>query len=111
MLEGLAPVAQVAVRSRRERRVIDDVPVHVRGHWDWRPEPDTVDVTLEGRSSTLDEVTPETVVAVVVVPEGSVRAAFDAWWGPRDGVRLEVLHPAGMDAAAVQPPSVRVTRP
>jgi YbbR domain-containing protein len=110
-LEGLAPVAQVDVRSRRERRVIEDVPVHVRGYWSWRPEPDTVDVTLEGRASALLDVSADEVVAVVVVPEGSARQAFDAWWGPRDGVRLEVLHPEGMDAAAVQPPSVHVTRP
>ena len=111
-LEGLPPVAQVAVRSRRERRIIVDVPVHVRGHWDWKPEPDTVDVTLEGRASTLATVSPETVVAVVIVPDGAAaRSSFDAWWGPQDGVRLEVLHPGGMEAAAVQPPSVRVTRP
>jgi len=110
-LEGLPPVAQVAVRSRRERRLIEDVPVHVRGHWDWRPEPETVDVTLEGPASTLAAVSAESVVAVVVVPDAAVRQTFDAWWGPQDGVRLEVLHPAGMEAAAVQPPSVRVTRP
>ncbi len=110
-LEGLPPVAQVAVSSRRERRVIEDVPVHVRGHWDWRPEPATVDVTLEGRASVLAAVTPELVAAVVVVPDGTVRQTFDAWWGPQDGVRLEVLRPAGVDAASVQPPSVKVTRP
>jgi YbbR domain-containing protein len=109
--EGLPPFARIAVRSRRARRTLEGVPVHVRAHWDWRPTPETVAVTLEGRASALEAVSPEEVIAVVVVPESVHRRTFEAWWGPQDGVRVEVLHPAGVEAAAVQPPSVQVTRP
>jgi YbbR domain-containing protein len=110
-LEGLSPSAHISVRSRRERRTVEGVPVHVRGAWDWRPVPDTVEITLEGPASALADVRQEELAAFVVLPDPGARSRFEAWWGPRDGVRLEVLHPPGVEVAAVQPPSVAVAHP
>jgi YbbR domain-containing protein len=110
-VEGLPPTARISVRSRRERRIVQDVPVHVRGQWDWRPDPTTVQVTLEGPAPALAAVPPEELAVFVILPDPGARNRFEAWWGPKDGVRLDVLHPAGVEVAAVQPPSVTVARP
>ncbi|MBX2797976.1 MAG: hypothetical protein KTR31_09915 [Myxococcales bacterium] len=107
------PTATIQVVPQIERRVVTEVPVHVWGRHDYRPLVEVVDVTLEGPTRQLRGVNRQRVVAFVQLPESPEQSRYDAAFGPREGVRLRVVHPGGEDVAvaAVTPSTIEVVRP
>lgn len=104
--------ARLTVRSQTEQRRIEAVPVFVWEQEGWRVQPDRVSVLLEGPTARLRELEVDRVAAFVHLPQTPDGDHFDVWFGPKAGVRLEVLHNGGdgVTAVATTPPSVAVDR-
>jgi YbbR domain-containing protein len=104
--------AAVKVVPEVERRVIGGVPVAVWRHHDWRPNVQTVEVTLEGPSASLRDLGTEQVAAFVHLPDRVDAVRYDAPFGPDQGARLRVMHPGGEEVRVidVQPSQVTVVR-
>lgn len=114
LLAGEAkPTAHVHVRPAVERVTFPTVPVYVWRHPDWRSEVATVEVILEGPANALEDVRPEQVVGFVHLPDAPARADYEASFGPDEGVRLRILHPAEEEihVVKVEPPRVKVVAP
>jgi len=110
MQAEVVPVATILVVPTMERRVLSGVQVHVWSRYDYVPEEQRVEVTLEGPTSELQGVTAEQVVAFVHLPDPAERSRYEVWYGPRGGVRVRVLHPgsAKVKVVGVQPPNISV---
>ncbi|MEQ1504107.1 MAG: CdaR family protein [Myxococcota bacterium] len=113
-----APItATLKVESRTEQRRIEAVPVFVWGPGAaseaWRLTPDRVAVVLEGPTDTLGDLRSDQVAAFVHLPEAPDRAQVEAWYGPKSGVRVEVLQPGGpaVQVLSIDPPSVIAVAP
>jgi YbbR domain-containing protein len=102
--------AQVEVLSRIERREVSDVPIFVRGSDRYAPAPGSLTVSLEGPAAALAGLDAGRMAAFVVLPPTAEKARYEAWLGPRGGVRVEVLHGGGdsVKVTAIAPPSVVV---
>ncbi len=95
LAEDVHARASVRVVPELEQRVFASVPVEVWRQPDWRSEVDTVEVTLEGPTGLIREMTTEEVVAFVHLPDRPERASYEAALGPERGLRVRVLHPGG----------------
>jgi hypothetical protein len=104
-----APVAaRIEVSSRIERREVADVPVYVRGPSAYLPSPARVTVSFEGPAAALTGLDAAQAAAFVVLPPDADKQRYEAWLGPREGVRVEVLHRGGegVKVTAIAPPSI-----
>ena len=104
--------AQVTVVPELERRLLGSVPVHLWQAPEWRTIQESVEVTLEGPAASLAALDPTEVVAFVHIPDVPEKPRYEAPFGPREGVRLRVLHPAGDGVMVVKvlPARVEVVR-
>lgn len=104
--------AIISVVPVKERRALNAVPVMVWQQTGWVARPETVEVTLEGPAAALARVAQDEVVAIVHLPDQPDQSSYEAAWGPRDGVRLRVLHGAGdaVEVVRMDPPRVVVER-
>jgi hypothetical protein len=105
-------MARLEVASEVEQRRIENVPVYAWGTDKLAIEPARVSVLLEGPGEALQKLQTDRVVAFVhlvdALPE---RDPVEVWYGPRDGARVEVLHPGDeLAVVAMSPPSVSVAR-
>lgn len=113
---GVEPSADVVTRievvSKVEQRRIEEVPVFVRGAPDWTATPATVTVLLEGPVARLGDVDADEVAAFVHLPDPADRPRYEAWFGPDEGARVEVMHEGGDDVKvlAIAPPSIVVQK-
>jgi YbbR domain-containing protein len=105
--------ARISVVSETEQRQVDDVPVYVWGLEGWKVDPPRVSVVLEGPTAKVRDIGARQIAAFVYLPNPPDRDRYEVWFGPTDGIRVEVLHPgaAGVSASSTTPPSVVVTRP
>jgi hypothetical protein len=106
------PEATVRVTPLLERRILGAVPVLVWQQYGWVPQQETVEVTVEGPAGALREAGPDTVIAVVHLPDTPERDKYEASFGPNEGVRLRVVHPRGDQVKIVKvvPDVVEVQR-
>ncbi len=104
--------ASVRVVPELEQRVFASVPVTVWRQPDWRATVDTVEVTLEGPSGRIREMTTEEVAAFVHLPDRPTRGSYEATFGPERGLRVRVLQPGGDEVRVVsmEPMQVPVVR-
>lgn len=111
--EGVTVEAHLTVVSKVEQTRIEQVPVFVWGPPGWRAAPDRVSVLLEGPAATLRAIARDEVAAFVHLPEAPDRDRYEAWFGPAEGVRVEVMQPGGdeVDVVAITPPSLQVQAP
>lgn len=95
-----------------KQRRFEDVPVLVRTEG-WVATAETVGVTLQGPSATIDEIDPDEVSVVVLVPDGYAPEAGLATRTRGAGPRYEVVHPGGdpVEVVDVQPQKIPVIRP
>ena len=109
---GSSIEARIEVAAMFEQRVLGQVPVMVFNVDGFVTSTDTVEVTLEGPSGALRALPREQVVAFVHLPEDPIREQYQAYLGPKDGVRIQVLHPASGDvrAVSVQPAMITVRK-
>ena len=100
--------ATVSVVPELERRSLTGVPVVVWQQEGWTVEPPTIDAMLEGPASLLANIRSEDVVAFVHLPDNPERPSYEALWGPKEGVRLRLLHGAGdaVEVIRVEPAKV-----
>lgn len=105
-----AVAARIEVSSRIERREFARVPVFVRGSDRYAPATERITVSVEGPAPELARLDADRVAAFVVLPAGADKPRYEAWLGPRDGVRVEVLLGGGeaLKVTAIAPPSVVV---
>jgi hypothetical protein len=109
--------ARLQVASELEQRRIENVPVYGWGTDRLSIEPGRVSVMLEGPGEALQRLQPDRVVAFVhgaeLILQGALteREPVEVWYGPRDGARVEVLHPGDeLKVVSMTPPSVSVSR-
>lgn len=104
--------ATLEIASQSEQRRIEEVPVYSWGNERLLIEPARVAVVLEGPVSELRSLHADKVVAFVRLDAPlETDEPIEVWHGPRDGPRVELLHP-GDDIVVVEmsPPQVRVSR-
>ncbi len=112
VVDGIGVSARISVVPELERRTLSAVPILVWQQAGWVAQPSSLEVTLEGPAAAIAAVSVEDVVAFAHLPDAPDRAAYEALWGPKQGVRLRVLHGAG-DAVVtvrVEPAKVEVIR-
>lgn len=112
LVAGTELTAVVSVVPELERRTFSAVPVVAWQQSGWTTEPGTVEVILEGPAEALAKVPADEVVAFVHLPDTPDRARYEAPWGPKEGVRLRVLHGVGdaVEVVRVEPARVEVVR-
>jgi hypothetical protein len=105
--------ARISLSSRLEQRTVVDVPVFVRGDPAYRPSPERISVAIEGPGPLLAGFDQSRLAAFVVVPSAGGRPQYEAWFGPREGVRVEVAQLGGdpVKVVSITPPSVVVATP
>ncbi len=110
--EEVRPRAMVTIVPELERRMLGNVPVHIWEAPGWRAIQESVEVTLEGPASALEGLDVTAVVAFVHIPDEPEKPRYEAPFGPREGVRLRVLHPGGsaVQVVKVLPTRVEVVR-
>jgi YbbR domain-containing protein len=103
----------VDVEPRADRRGLAAIPLEVRGHPDWVPAIDIVDVVLEGPSQVLAGVRPDDVLVVAVLPDPPRRDRYVASFGEDEGARLVVFVRDAPEVRAVEvvPGEVEVVGP
>ncbi len=101
--------ASVHVVPELEQRVFASVPVTVWRQPGWRADIDVVEITLEGPSGRVRDMTTEDVVAFVHLPDRPTRARYEATLGPERGLRVRVLHPGGDEVRVVSMEPMQVT--
>ncbi len=112
LLDASGVTAHVKVVPEVERRVVAEVPVVVWQRSGWVADPAAVEVTLEGPAVAVAKVQDEEVVAFAHLPDPADRPSYEAPWGPKEGVRLRVLHGGGdaVQVVRVEPARVEVRR-
>lgn len=112
VLDGSRVEARVSIVPLLERRTLSAVPVVVWQQQGWSVRPEVVEVTLEGPAAALARVPADEVVVIAHLPDAPEQATYEAAWGPREGVRLRVLHGAGdaVEVVRMDPPRVVVER-
>lgn len=112
LLDAPKLVARVAVVPEREGRTITGIPVVVWQQSGWAVEPPVIDAMLEGPAALLADIRSEDVVAFVHLPDNPERSVYEALWGPKEGVRLRLLHGAGdaVEVIRVEPAKVEARR-
>ncbi len=105
-------VVAVKVEPILEKRVFDAVPVLVRDADAYTAAATAVRVTLAGPLDRLDDIDPDDVSVVVHVPDGYAAAGGDARRGRGEGLRYEVVQPAGeaVSVVDVSPDRIPVMR-
>lgn len=94
-----------------ERRVFEDIPLVVRNSA-FGSTTTTVSVTLQGPTAELRAIDPTQVAALVELPDDAIRSRYEVAFGPKEGVRIAVVHPA-MDAVrvlSVRPSVIEVSK-
>ncbi len=104
---------RVTLQPEETERTFSEVPVRVWNHQDWTPTTDAVEVVLEGPAAAMGELEEDHVAVFVHLPEDPTQVVYDASHGPREGLRLRVLHGGGegIRVRSVTPDTVRVVRP
>ena len=102
--------ALITVEPLVETRTFGAVPLHVWQHKGWSCMQETVAVTLEGPAAALRELKLNEIVAFVHLPETPQKASYEAPFGPKEGLRLRILHggTSAVKAVKVDPPRVEV---
>ncbi len=102
----------VKVEAIVKERVFEAVPVLVRDADGYAAETPTVRVTLAGPIERLNAVNPDAVSVVVSVPEGWSGAGGAARRGRGEGLRYEVVQPAGdvLSVVDVSPERISILR-
>ncbi len=108
---AVAAKAHIPVEPELERRVLSAVPVSVWGQHGWTSRPTVVEVTLEGASGALEQVTPIDVAAFVHLPDKPENPFYEVPYGPKEGVRVRIAV-AGQTVrvAKVEPELIEVWR-
>ncbi|MFN7142429.1 MAG: CdaR family protein [Myxococcota bacterium] len=102
----------VKVEPIVKERAFEAVPVLLRNAEDYVVSAEDVRVTLAGPVERLNAIDPEQVSVVVHVPEGFDAPTGDARRGRGEGLRYEVVQPAGeaVSVVDVSPERIPVTR-
>jgi hypothetical protein len=110
--EPMSIRARLQIASELEQRRIENVPVYGWGAGHLVIEPGRVTVLLEGPGEELQRLQTDRVVAFVHgVDQLPERDPIEVWYGPREGTRVEVLHPGDeLKVVSMTPPSVSVSR-
>lgn len=102
--------ARVDVEPLVEARVYEAVPVTVRAEG-WAPSHDEVQVTLQGPASQLQAIGADDIAVFVHLPDNPARSSYEASFGPKEGLRLSVVHRGDdVSAVAVKPSVIQVVR-
>ncbi len=104
--------AVVDIAPLFESRVFEAVPVAIVGSDRYSPLVSTVQVTLQGPAQQLQAISPDEVLVIAHLSTDSDRPRYDVVYGPKEGVRLTVVHPGTGEirVAAVKPSMVGVAR-
>jgi YbbR domain-containing protein len=108
--DGARFSAQIEIVAQNAERTFAAVPVYVWGSAPYRPIEQTVQVVMQGPAAQLEGLADDDLAAFVHLPSPADQTRYEAAWGPKDGLRLRVLHTAEdrLDVIAVEPSRVEV---
>jgi len=109
-ISGQPVSAEIEILAQNAQRTWAEVPVYVWENTRYRPVADSVRVTLQGPSAQLKSLSAEDLVAFVHLPAGANEPRYEAAWGPKDGLRLRILHAHAdrLEVTEVEPSRVEV---
>ena len=110
VIGGNGVLARIDIEPTRDSKVFV-VPVAVANR-DWVAEVETVRVKLEGPSGDVRRIKDTDIVVLAYLPDNPTRTDYDVRYGPREGLRLQVIHPGGEEVQirSIDPPSLEVKR-
>jgi YbbR domain-containing protein len=100
---------EVKIESIVQQRAFDAVPVLLRDAEGFGTNSPNVRVTLAGPVESLNSIDPEEVSVVVHVPDGWSNSMGEARRGRGEGLRYEVVQPAGEAVSVVDVVPERIT--
>ena len=103
--------ARVDIEARVTGRIIEAVPIQVRGTNRWVAQEGTVRVRLEGPAASVQQIRDEDVIALVFLPEDPVGNSYDVSFSAVEGVRATVIVPSELvKAVSTEPNIIKVVR-
>ena len=103
--------ARIDIEPTVAARVIVGVPVQVRGREGWAIQPATIKVRLEGPAASLQKISDEDILGLVVLPKVIKRSSYEASFTAIDEPRGTVIVPSdSVRAVLVEPNVIKVVK-